>query len=605
MELLTRTWRSLQRLLGPDALFTSGVLAVLVAIEVVGRRGSESDVHDAVSLTVLALMAVLIVSRHRQAPLGWVAGAVGLVVRAWTYLRLRALDIGVDLRGTPPLPRAVPRRIVCWMVILVCLTATLLLFHAALPHGFRTVGVHTFYLGYLAVLVTLWVALMVCTLFAIVIPTALIHDSFVGRGGSTGSWLRRREFICVGVYYAALLVAGSYLPAWVPLVVALAALVINLLTIAVPSNPDVTFVWRHRDGHGGVRCMPWGQWVTCEFTILTLATVDLVLLACGSSLLTSDRAAQETMPITTGLGLVLGWLAPGALTALVVQALLGRLRDPARPCRPVLHLCGTPLSRSRPLLERVFQQRGWQTRHEPVEPEPLDVCVELVDGAQPGPEAKWPLQVDAEELRGEAMLGRLNRRDEIQKRRRLVAGLERLFKCAARQSYRRGSGFWVAPHFWFIPGLSRDMPEDELSLADGTILSGIIGPPYHRVLPRPVRHHIYQILRAVQVDLIFVEDGVGFRRFCRVLRMLFEVYDIYGGKRRAEEVHFHGMPGTRVLIHEFQLDEPFRSEVYPEPDYENLGRARILHVFRDRGEQEEPLETPLDFTRMPVPSLAR
>jgi hypothetical protein len=125
------------------------------------------------------------------------------------------------------------------------------------------------------------------------------------------------------------------------------------------------------------------------------------------------------------------------------------------------------------------------------------------------------------------------------------------------------------------------------------------------VLPRSVRHHIYQILRALHVDLIFVEDGVGFRRFCRVLRMLFEVYDVYGGKRRAEDVHFHGMPGTRVLIHEFQLDEPFKSEVYPEPDYENLGRARILHVFRDRGEQEEPLETPLDFTHMPVPSMAR
>jgi hypothetical protein len=351
--------------------------------------------------------------------------------------------------------------------------------------------------------------------------------------------------------------------------------------------------------------MPWGQWVTCEFSILTLTTIDLVLLACGSSLLGLDVGIQETMPITTGLGLVLGWLAPGALGALVLQALLGRLRDPARPSRPVLYLAGTAVERSRSLLERIFQRRGWQTRHAPDEPEALDVRVELLEGARPEADAKWPLQIDPEELRSEATLDRLARRDEIQKRRRLVAGMERLFKCAARNSYKRGSGFWVAPHFWFIPGLSRDVPEEELSLAEGTILSGIIGPPYHRVLPRPVRHHIYQILRALQVDLIFVEDGVGFRRFCRVLRMLFEVYDVYGGKRRAEEVHFHGMPGTRVLIHEFQLDEPFKSEVYPEPDYENLGRARILHIFRDRGEQEEPLETPLDFTHMPVPSLAR
>jgi hypothetical protein len=605
MELLTRTWRSLQRMLGPDAWFTGGIVAVLAAVEVVGHRGSESDVHDAVSLTVLALVGLLIVSRHRQAPLAWVRGLAGLLLRGWAYLQLRALDIGVDLRGTPPLPRAVPRRIVGSLVGLIFLSLVLLLFHGALPHGIRALGAHTFYLGYLAFLAAFWALMMVCTLFALVIPTALIHDAFIGRGGGADGRLRRREFLCLGVYYGALLILGSYLPAWVPLVLALAALLVNLLTIAVPSNPDVTFVWRPRDGRAGVRSMPWGQWVTCEFSILTLATINLVLLACGSSLLGLDVGVQETMPITTGLGLVLGWLAPGALGALVLQALLGRLRDPARPSRPMLYLAGTALERSRPLLERIFQRRGWQTRYAPDKPEPLDVRVELLEGARPGTDAKWPLQIDPEELRSEATLDRLARRDEIQKRRRLVAGLERLFKCAARNSYKRGSGFWVAPHFWFIPGLSRDVPEEELSLAEGTILSGIIGPPYHRVLPRPVRHHIYQILRALQVDLIFVEDGVGFRRFCRVLRMLFEVYDVYGGKRRAEEVHFHGMPGTRVLIHEFQLDEPFKSEVYPEPDYENLGRARILHIFRDRGEQEEPLETPLDFTRIPVPSMAR
>ena len=146
----------------------------------------------------------------------------------------------------------------------------------------------------------------------------------------------------------------------------------------------------------------------------------------------------------------------------------------------------------------------------------------------------------------------------------------------------------MAPHYWFVPGLSRDTQEDELNLAEGTVLSGIIGPPYHCLFPRPIRNHIYQVLRGVQIDLIFVEDGVGYRRFLRVLRMMFEVFDMYGGKRRADEIHFHGVPGTRVMIHEFQLDEPFRSEVYPEPDYENLGRARILHVFRDRGEQAGP-----------------
>jgi hypothetical protein len=181
-------------------------------------------------------------------------------------------------------------------------------------------------------------------------------------------------------------------------------------------------------------------------------------------------------------------------------------------------------------------------------------------------------------------------------------GLERLFKYASRQQFRCGSGFWVAPHFWFIEGLKRDTPEDELNLDGGTIFSGVIGPPYHRVLARPVRHYVYQVLRALQIDLIFVEDGVGFKRLSRVLRMLFEVFDVYDGSRRAEEIHFQGVTGVRVLIHEYQLTDPFKSEVYPEPDYENLGRARILHVFRDRGEQEEKIDSPLDNTFAPAPA---
>jgi hypothetical protein len=294
-------------------------------------------------------------------------------------------------------------------------------------------------------------------------------------------------------------------------------------------------------------------------------------------------------------------LAPGALTVLLAQMVLGRYYDPARPARPVARLRGVPTS-TRPLIGDLFRRQAWNIRF--AGNGPLEVPLELVETKLPttNDEPHWPLPVTVAELESDAgVWERLRRRDEIQSRRKVVAGLERLFKLAASRPSRGGNGYWVAPHLWFIAGLMRD-GDDEPDLADNTILSRTAGPPYHRVLPRAARHHMYRILRALKVDLIFVEDGVGFRRLRKVLRVLFETYDVHGGRRAAEEVDFRGLPGTRVLIHDFQFDEPFKSEVYPEPKYDYLGRARILHVFRDRGEQEEPLENPFDFERTPAPA---
>jgi hypothetical protein len=344
--------------------------------------------------------------------------------------------------------------------------------------------------------------------------------------------------------------------------------------------------------------------VTWEFVLITLAVVALVLTALGDRVV--GVQGPETMPITSLLGLVLAWLAPGALTALLAQMALGRYFDPARPARPVAHVTGSK-SEDRPALRQWFARRGWTVRFGR-RPAPLDVPLILVAEKVPtvDDEPRWPLPVTLADLESDAgTWERLRRRDEIQCRRKVLSALERLFKLAGSRPRRGGSGYWVAPHFWFVTGLMRDTQrdaDDEFDLADGAILAGTVGPPYHRLLPRAARHHVYTMLRALHVDLIFVEDGVTFKRLKKVLRVLFEVYDVHGGRRPAEEVDFRGLPGTKVLIHDFQFDEPFRSETYPEPKYDYLGRARILHVFRDRGEHEEPLEAPFDFGRTPVPA---
>ena len=83
---------------------------------------------------------------------------------------------------------------------------------------------------------------------------------------------------------------------------------------------------------------------------------------------------------------------------------------------------------------------------------------------------------------------------------------------------------------------------------------------------------------------------------------MFEIYDVHGGGKRAEELHFTGLPGVRVLFHDFDLcDSPQHGrDHYPEPDYEHVGRARILHVFKDRGEARDDAPVPESWEGIPV-----
>ncbi len=183
--------------------------------------------------------------------------------------------------------------------------------------------------------------------------------------------------------------------------------------------------------------------------------------------------------------------------------------------------------------------------------------------------------------------------DEVERRRQALRGLGVLLTFAYGRRFEKGHGYWVAPHLWFITHLSRDTDEDD---------SWSVGPPYHRVMPRAARHHLHCVFRALEIDLIFVEDGVPLRTVERVFQSLFDVYDLYGGTR-VEERHFDAIPGVRVVIHEFTMEEPFKDQGYPDVNYEEIGRARILHVFKDRGGQEDMPEIPIDSDLVRHPAL--
>ena len=106
------------------------------------------------------------------------------------------------------------------------------------------------------------------------------------------------------------------------------------------------------------------------------------------------------------------------------------------------------------------------------------------------------------------------------KRRLVLKALQKLFKRASRRRFDQGHGFWIGLQHWFVLGFCRDAQEEELDIHEGMLLSETIGPPYHHLIPTPARHYFGRIMASLDLHLIFVEDGVGYRRLKRVIQVL-------------------------------------------------------------------------------------
>src|SRR5262245_12738847 len=129
MELLTRTWHSLRRLIGANGWFFVGIMVVVLTLELVGRRQATTDVHDLIAIGMLVGLGWLVWQKHQLTPLPWVNALAGLGQRVRDYVtRRHAIDIGIDLRGTPPLPDGLPRSVVIVVAALLVALGVLFLF---------------------------------------------------------------------------------------------------------------------------------------------------------------------------------------------------------------------------------------------------------------------------------------------------------------------------------------------------------------------------------------------------------------------------------------------------------------------------------------------
>src|SRR5947207_12115397 len=143
MKLLARTARDLRRLGSPGGGFTLLIVAVALALEVLGRQ-SDSDLNDLLAAFTLALVGMLVLARHRQSPLPWVGGAVALARGAKDFLYRHTFEIGLDLRGTPRVKRGTPPALLAIAAALLAWTGLLAFTAADAPYNLRAVAARGF-----------------------------------------------------------------------------------------------------------------------------------------------------------------------------------------------------------------------------------------------------------------------------------------------------------------------------------------------------------------------------------------------------------------------------------------------------------------------------
>lgn len=559
-------------------------LVLAVAFELLGRW-SPSDGVDAAGVLGLGMAGVLALGRHgeRLSSLWEDHLKPGLRERLVPW----SIHYGADLRRTPALAYGHPRAWVLSFTGAIMAGCVVWLSAEHFPTQARLALRQVSGLGWLLILGSLWVTLVMGTVFAVTSLSGAVNEFLLGRGPIGRSLTAWALFILgvtcllvpVGICLFALLGLG--------LGASLAQLVLG---------PKLRMIWKPTgDSNAEPRWAFVAIWNAAGYLVLTALTTSLVILACGDGW---QGTSFSSTAVTGLLGAIFAKSATFSGSVLLIsgiyQQAMDRWFDPARPVRGRVRVEGAKRTQRR-AVRRALRGAGLRA-HFGAKARVSDAVIMIDADADPLAfvlQRAWPLAVSVEQLSHRRVHELLMRRMCIQRRRGLSRGLARVFKAAAARKYSAGTGFWVAPHLWFQTSMSRD-DDDALVLA--------VAPPYRRLMDIGARSHLYEVLQGLEIDLVFVEDGVGFRKLQRVYAKLFEFYDRFGAVR-LEESFLSDLAGLHVVVHDLDGKDGHGRKGYPEPDYESLGRARLLHVFRDRGGDEEPELVPDNFDSLPVPSL--
>jgi hypothetical protein len=493
----------------------------------------------------------------RLAAAGWLPASARLVRAsrralgaAWASLQSPHW-IALRLPETGKSPRR-DRRLakVAWAFLLV--VAGVLAAGRGLLDGLVLLKAHAPYAVYLLPLGVLW--------------TLLGGASVVGILLATPSRRGARPWLGTLLLWSGALVLAAVLPGVV--VLTLLAGVSLFRAVRLHRAAPATYHVCRRGADGTTRAVPVHEYVRELHAALALGLFAVVALGQSHRITTSELPTGP-MAFTIGLGLL------ASVSALFLA--LGPGRQVTGLLGPATSRLDVPLERTlwlregtvpRPAWAAHVEQGGWRVETTYREP---PGGFDLVVGGPRDPRAFRPdPSLAADELRF-----RLDRRFHVVKRRQFHRAFRRLFLHARSREHPHGTGYVFSPHVWLLTGLVRDADEPEGTRGRRSMFSArVIGPPYARLFPSRVRRYLGEVLRALEVDLVFWEDAIEWVEIRAVLGVLFETYD--QGRFPAEERHFAGLPRVRVLI---QSDED-EDEAGDQP---GAVRARVLLVLRDRG----------------------
>ena len=584
-----------------QVLFSMGVLSGVLALEVLGRAFT-SDVQDGLGALALITLGGAVAFWHRRRPLDWVNWLVNRANRTGIRLAKLKYEHGIDFRGTPPLPQRLPS--FAWWLTLGLLSwgAIAVGVWYWLPGGWRDIGVQTSYVFYLLILLTLWTLLFAGLLAGLFVPMMLL-DRWLRESLSDSD--RRVVLIVAGfTYIFAITGAAAYFPVVGVVAVCGVTAAIAMYWCVRPGHAELALLWRSRPS-GRIYSVPAPRLIAGGVIVLVIAYTDLILTGMCGRLLTNIEA-EDSMPLTGSLAALVAWTTPGLLMVLASRLYSVWRSNPSQRTRPTIHVQSPRASDSLERITEIVTTWGFRVRADDGKPKSTEVGLvlvhpELSEATEFDP--RWPLKVSLSDLQAGAVRERFARRDEIQLRRRFFRGLRTLMKQARAEDRSKGGGYWLAPHWWFFNGLGREDGDASKRAEDGEGSLRSVGPSFSGVFGRRARQHMHRVLRGVQVDVIYIEDGVSVKQLIQVFRAILEIYDVYGGRKRVDDHSFVGIPKVRVVVHDLSPEKPLVTVKYRQPKFDDLSRGRVLHIFRDSGDAEEVSDIPYDYSSEPSPLL--